>query len=110
LFVKKTEQPKQPKEPKERVMSNLKVLIQKLSPNNRLALEQAANLCVSKTHYEIELEHLFHILFEQPNNDLAVLSKRYKVSVEQIQQDLMTEMETLQQGNQRTPVFSVPLS
>jgi type VI secretion system protein VasG len=91
-------------------MSNLKVLIQKLSPNNRLALERAANLCVSRTHYEIELEHLFHILLEQPNNDLAVLSKRYKVSIEQLQQDLMTEMETLQKGNQRTPVFSVPLS
>jgi type VI secretion system protein VasG len=91
-------------------MSNLKVLINKLSPNNRLAFEQAANLCVSRTHYEIELEHLFHILLEQPNNDLAVLSKRYKISIEQLQQDLMTEMETLQKGNQRTPVFSVPLS
>ncbi|MDE2419960.1 MAG: type VI secretion system ATPase TssH [Gammaproteobacteria bacterium] len=91
-------------------MSNLKVLIHKLSPNNRLALEQAANLCVSKTHYEIELEHFFHLLFAQPNNDLAVLSKRYQVAIESLQNDLMTEMETLQKGNQRTPVFSVPLS
>ncbi len=91
-------------------MSNLKVLINKLSPNNRLALEQAANLCVSKTHYEIELEHFFHILFTQPDNDLAVLSKRFHVSIEQLQNDLMLEMETLKKGNQRTPVFSVPLS
>jgi type VI secretion system protein VasG len=91
-------------------MSNLKVLINKLSPNNRLALEQAANICVSRTHYEIELEHLFHILLEQPDNDLVLLSKRYKISIEQLQRDLMLEMETLQKGNQRTPVFSVPLS
>jgi type VI secretion system protein VasG len=91
-------------------MNHLKVLINKLSSNNRLALEQAASLCVSKTHYEIEIEHFFHILLEQPNNDLAVLSKRYKISIEPLQQDLMTEIETLQKGNQRTPVFSVPLS
>lgn len=91
-------------------MSNLKVLIHKLSPNNRLALEQAANLCVSKTHYEIELEHFFHLLFAQPDNDLAMLSKRYQVAIESLQNDLITEMETLQKGNQRTPVFSVPLS
>ncbi len=91
-------------------MSNLKVLIHKLSPNNRLVLEQAANLCVSKTHYEIELEHFFHLLFAQPDNDLAALSKRFKISIEQLQNDLMAELETLQKGNQRTPVFSVPLS
>lgn len=91
-------------------MSNLKILISKLSPKNRIALEQAANLCVSRTHYEIELEHIFHILLEQSDNDLALLCKRYKISVEQLQRDLMLEMETLQKGNQRTPVFSVPVS
>lgn len=91
-------------------MSHLKILISKLSPKNRIALEQAANLCVSRTHYEIELEHLFHILLAQPNNDLALLCTRYKISIEQLQRDLLLEMETLQKGNQRTPVFSLPLS
>lgn len=40
-------------------MSNLKVLITKLSPPTRTALEKSANYCINQLNYEIEIEHLF---------------------------------------------------
>lgn len=40
-------------------MSNLKILITKLSTVARTALEKSANACVIQQNYEIEIEHLF---------------------------------------------------
>ena len=37
---------------------NLKSLIGKLNDPARAALEAAAGLCLSRTHYDIEIEHL----------------------------------------------------
>ncbi len=36
---------------------NLKSLIGKLNDTARSALEAAAGLCLSRTHYDIEIEH-----------------------------------------------------
>ena len=36
---------------------NLKALIGKLNDQSRAALEGAAGLCLSRTHYDIEVEH-----------------------------------------------------
>ena len=54
-------------------MSNLKTLINKLSRNNRVALEKAANTCVSKMNYEIEIEHFFIELLKIENIDVKNL-------------------------------------
>ena len=37
---------------------NLKSLIGKLNDTCRSALEGAAGLCLSRTHYDVEIEHL----------------------------------------------------
>lgn len=87
-------------------MSNLKILINKLSNEGRSALEQAANLCINKMHYEIEIEHFFIQLLAQHNNDLDVLAKKFHVDKTALVQDLEAEINLLSQGNQRTPVFS----
>ena len=51
-------------------MSNLKILINKLSKNNRMALEKAANTCISRMNYEIEIEHFFIELLKIQNNPI----------------------------------------
>ena len=43
---------------------NLKSLIAKLDPACRTALEGAASLCISRTNYEIEVEHFLSQLVE----------------------------------------------
>ncbi|MCY7315841.1 MAG: type VI secretion system ATPase TssH [Rubrivivax sp.] len=85
---------------------NLKTLISKLNTTTRQAAERAANLCMARGHYEVDLEHLFLALLEQPQSDLALLCKRFDVSTTALQRDLEAEIARFKNGNSRTPVFS----
>ena len=85
---------------------NLKTLISKLNDTTRRAAERAANLCMARGHYEVDLEHLFLALLEQPQSDLVVLCRRFEVSTTELQRDLESELGRFKSGNSRTPVFS----
>ncbi|MDQ8000472.1 MAG: type VI secretion system ATPase TssH [Pseudomonadota bacterium] len=85
---------------------SLKTLIGKLNPAARAATERAANLCLSQGHYEVDLEHLFLALLEQPRNDLAAILRADGVDAAGLRADLERELRTLKDGNARTPVFS----
>ena len=50
---------------------NLKSLIGKLNDPTRNALEAAAGLCVSRTHYDIEIEHYVMKLLDSTDGDFA---------------------------------------
>ncbi|SFL26366.1 type VI secretion system ATPase TssH [Rhodanobacter glycinis] len=85
---------------------NLKTLIGKLDDTCRHAAERAANLCMARGHYEVDLEHLFLALLEQSASDFAVIARHSGVSLEQLERDLTTEISRFRDGNTRTPVFS----
>ena len=85
---------------------NLKTLISKLNDTTRRAAERAASLCMGRGHYEVDLEHLFLALLEQPQSDLVVLCRRFGVSSTELQRDLESELGRFKTGNSRTPVFS----
>ncbi|MDI1258391.1 type VI secretion system ATPase TssH [Aquabacterium sp.] len=85
---------------------NLKTLISKLNDTTRRAAERAASLCMGRGHYEVDLEHLFLALLEQPQSDLVVLCRRFGVSTSELQRDLESELSRFKTGNSRTPVFS----
>ena len=53
--------------------SNLKALIGKMDDTCRRALDGAAGLCLSRTNYNVEIEHWLLKLLETPNTDLAAL-------------------------------------
>ncbi len=85
---------------------NLKTLIGKLDDTCRLAAERAANLCMSRGNYEVDVEHLFLALLEQPQSDFVLIARRSGIAPEAIEQDLFNEVERFKTGNTRTPVFS----
>ncbi|RZL00440.1 MAG: type VI secretion system ATPase TssH [Rubrivivax sp.] len=87
-------------------MSHLKTLISKLNDTTRRAAERAANLCMGRGHYEVDLEHLFLALLEQPQSDLVLLCRHFGVSATELQRDLESELGRFKSGNNRTPVFS----
>lgn len=88
-------------------MSNhLKTLIAKLNDVSRQAVERAANLCVSRGHYEVDIEHVFLALIESDHNDVGLLCKHFGLSRTALQRDLETEVQRFKSGNTRTPVFS----
>lgn len=86
--------------------TNLKVLIGKLNDPCRKAAERAASICLSRGHYEVDLEHFFLALTEQDGGDLTVLARRYGIDIAALERDLLQELSRFKTGNSRTPVFS----
>ncbi len=91
------------------MVNHLKTLIGKLNPTCRQAAERAANLCMSRGHYEVDLEHLCLALLEQPKSDFRIVLAKFGVNSSNLQNDLEHELSRFKTGNTRTPVFSAHL-
>jgi type VI secretion system protein VasG len=85
---------------------NLKGLISKLNPICRQSLEGAAGLCLSRTNYNVEVEHWLAKLVEPPNTDVAAIFRYYGVNVSRLMADLTRSIDRLKTGNSRPPVLS----
>lgn len=86
--------------------SNLKSLIGKLNNTCRNALESAAGLCLSQTHYDVDLEHFFIKLLEVQNTDLQKILRHFEINETRLLADLTRAMEGFKTGNARTPALS----
>src|SRR6266700_3961279 len=86
--------------------SNLKGLIGKLNDTARTGLEAAAGFCLSRTHYDIEIEHFLMKLLEVTDSDLQHILKHFAVNKSHFASDLTSSLDKLTTGNARTPVFS----
>lgn len=86
--------------------ANLKSLISKLNPTCRGALEGAAGLCLSRTNYDVEPEHLLLKLIEAPDTDFARILRRYEVDASRLTKDITAALDRLKVGNARTPALS----
>ena len=89
--------------------THLKTLISKLNDTSRRAAERAASLCMARGHYEVDLEHFFLALLEQPQSDFVLLCRHFEIPTEALQRDLEAEIGRFKNGNTRTPVFSQQL-
>src|SRR5688572_3695940 len=86
--------------------SELKTLIGKLNPLCKRGLETAAALCVSQTHYNVEVEHLLLKLLDLPATDLSPVLRYYSVDQGELSRQLTQAMERFDRGNGRTPAMS----
>ena len=85
---------------------DLKNLIGKLNPQCQRALEGAAGLCLSRTNYNVEIEHWLVKLLEQPGNDLALLLRHFGVDSARLLADLAKAIDRLKTGNSRPPLLA----
>ena len=85
---------------------NLKSLIGKLDDATRSALEAAAGLCLSRTHYDIEIEHYLLKAIDSSDNDIAFILKQYGVDKSRLTNELERSLSRLKTGNARSPAFS----
>ena len=85
---------------------NLKTLISKLNDTTRAAATRAASICMGLGQYEVDVEHLFLGLIEQPGSDLAAIARQCDVSLTGLEADLRREVGRFATGSARTPVFS----
>ena len=85
---------------------SLKSLIGKLNDTCRGALEAAAGLCLTRTHYDVDVEHLLLKLSEVADTDLQRILRHYEVEQARLARDLTRALDRLKTGNARTPVLS----
>jgi len=85
---------------------NLKALIGRLNDTCRSALEGAAGLCLSRTNYDVEIEHLLLKLMEVADTDLARVLRQYEVNPSHLSKDITRALDRLKTGNSRTPALS----
>jgi type VI secretion system protein VasG len=85
---------------------NLKSLIAKLNDQARAALEGAAGLCLSRTHYDIEVEHFLTKLLDSSDNDFAAILKHFEIDKSRLTTELARSLDKLKSGNARTPAIS----
>jgi len=85
---------------------NLKSLISKLNDPARSALEGAAGLCLSRTNYDIEIEHFLTKLLDSSSGDFAAILKHFEMDKSRLTNELSRSMDKHKSGNARTPAIS----
>src|SRR5688572_25001165 len=88
---------------------NLKALVNKLNATTRRALEAAAGLCLSRTNYNVELEHWLIKLLEPSDTDLPRILKHYEVDKSKVTRELTRSLDELKTGNARPPELSLDI-
>ena len=88
---------------------NLRSLIGKLNSATRGAVDGAAGLCLSRTHYDVEIEHFLVKALDASDNDLAQIIKHFGVNRTRLADDLARGLDRLKSGNARTPALSPTL-
>ena len=86
--------------------SELEVPDRQVDDATRSALEAAAGLCVSRTHYDIEIEHYLLKVIDSSDNDVAFILRQYGVDRSRLTSELQRSLDRLKNGNARSPAFS----
>ncbi len=85
---------------------DIKQLLGTLNGFCKRSLEGAAGLCVSRTHYEVTVEHFFAKLLEEPRADIPLILKNFDIDTGRLAKSLAKTIEDFRTGNAAKPVFS----
>lgn len=85
---------------------DIKALLRRMNTYCTGALESAAGLCVSRTHYEVTVEHLLLKLLDHPQADLALILGQMEIDPGRLTKAIEENLEGLKTGNAGKPVFS----
>jgi type VI secretion system protein VasG len=88
---------------------NLKSLIGKLNDTMRGAVQNAAGLCLSRTHYDVEIEHFLTKLLDASGDDLACIIRYFEIDRTRLTGELARSLDKLKSGNARNPALSPTL-
>jgi type VI secretion system protein VasG len=88
------------------MLQNWKFFFGKVNETTRHALESAAGLCLSRTHYEVEIEHYLMKLLDATDSDLLRILRHYGVDKSKLAAELTRSLDRMKTGNGRGPVLS----
>ncbi|WP_460111049.1 type VI secretion system ATPase TssH [Pseudomonas sp. S3_H04] len=81
-------------------------LIGRLNPDNRRALERAAQRCLQRGHHFVEIEHLLLELLDIESGDLAFLLPRFGLERDALTAEINKALDLFKAGSTRTPALS----
>jgi type VI secretion system protein VasG len=82
---------------------DLKSLVGKFNDRCRRSLEAAAGAALSRTHYNVEIEHWLLQMLDDAACDLALCLRHYGVDRSRFAADLTRSLDRLKTGNGRAP-------
>ncbi len=85
---------------------DLKQLVGRLNDVCRRTLEAAAGLTLSRTHYNVEIEHWLVTLADRADGDIAAILRHYEIDLGRFAIDLNRSLEKMKTGNGRAPSLS----
>ena len=85
---------------------DIKPLFQRLNGFCTRAVEGAAGLCISRSHYEVTVEHVLLKMLEDPAGDPAMVLLHFDADVAKLSRSLQRSVDGLRSGNAGKPVFS----
>jgi type VI secretion system protein VasG len=85
---------------------DIKSLLARLNPYCKRCLEAAAGVCVSRTHYEVTVEHLWSKLLEDQQSDIGLMLRQVDVDPGRLGKAVDQTLEEFRTGNAAKPVFS----
>ncbi len=85
---------------------DLSLLVARLNPTCRAALEAAAGLTLSRTHYNVEIEHWLLQLLGTPGSDIPVLLRHLGIDEGRLAAELQNSLGGMKSGNGRPPALS----
>ena len=88
------------------IIVDIKSLLARLNSYCTRCLEAAAGLCVTRTHYEVTVEHLFAKLLEEPQSDLPLILRQFDIDSGRVIKTVEQSLEEFKTGNAAKPVFS----
>ncbi len=88
------------------VAVNLKSLIGRLTETGRRQIEAAAGLTLSRSHYNVEIEHVLLKLIEAPGSDVAIILRKEGIDLGRVTAELNRSLDKLRTGNARAPSLS----
>lgn len=86
--------------------NKLKFMVNSLTPSLRECLDSAAQLCVSRTHFALEPEHLLLAMLDDQNCQLRNIVDFCRYDSYQLKNELNESLEKSRTGNTRAPAFS----
>ena len=88
------------------ITNDIRGLLGRAHPHLTRNLEGAAGFTISRTHYEVTLEHLFLKLLEDGGGDLPKILRHFEVDAGAFQARLLETVEQFRSGNSGRPGFS----
>ncbi|NGM19850.1 type VI secretion system ATPase TssH [Roseomonas stagni] len=88
------------------VAVDLKSVVGRLSEIGRRQLEAAAGLTLSRSHYNVEIEHVLLKLVETAGSDVAAILRKQNVDAGRVATELTRALDRLRTGNARAPSLS----